>query len=209
MAFRRARSDKDKEARVDEIIEASTEIYDDKKFNGLTFEAISKKINATRPLIYSYFSTKEEILVEILRRDVSSWTKDVKRTFKSKGGKYDVDEVAEKWTKCLMRHMRMVELYSMMHALLGNNVSPDRMEKIRSSISSDQESIVEQMSKVVPGMDHDSSSFFFDAQLSLAIGMFPTYVPKQEGPKDCTGMYGRSIRMLLNQIRSEVPCPKE
>ncbi|UAL07186.1 MAG: TetR/AcrR family transcriptional regulator [Candidatus Methanogranum gryphiswaldense] len=203
MEFQRARSEKNKETRMNEIITASSEIYDEKKFNGLTFEAIAKRLNATRPLIYNYFSTKEEVVAVILSMDVAQWAKDLKKTFKS-GEKYDINEIADMWAECLMRHGRMVELYSIMHTVLEKNMSSEKLDEVRTKISESKESMIKLISKLVPELDYEKSSFFFDTQMSLAVGIYPIYSSTRnitDVTKECIGTYGRSIRIILVQLK--------
>jgi AcrR family transcriptional regulator len=203
MQFQRARSDKNKEARMNDIITAGSEIYDEKKFNGLTFEAIARKLNATRPLIYSYFSTKEEIVAAILSRDIACWARDLKKTFKS-GEVYGIDEITDKWTECLMRHGRMVELYSIMHTVLENNMSSEKLDEVRARISESKESMIKLIGKLVPELDREESSFFFDTQMSLAVGMYPMYSSTRsltDGAKEYISAYGKSIKMILLQLK--------
>lgn len=67
-----------KEERKNEIIDACAEIYREKGFHGVTLKEISTQTSFTRPAIYTYFETKDEILLALLDREYESWIKDLK-----------------------------------------------------------------------------------------------------------------------------------
>lgn len=201
MVFQRARSEKDKETRVNDIVSASSEIYDEKKYNGITFDAIAKRLNATRPLIYKYFSTKEEIVAEILKHDFSAWAKDLKKTFKSDRD-YNVDEISDEWTECIARHGRMVELYSMMHTVLENNMSSEKLADVLVNITSTKNSLIKLLRRISPKLDDMKSSFFFESQMSLAAGMYPAYKSTHTTRKkdDYKELYSRNLSIILHNL---------
>lgn len=61
------------EKRREEIIDACEKIYRQKGFLGVTIQEISREITCTRPAVYHYFETKEEILLALLERECAAW----------------------------------------------------------------------------------------------------------------------------------------
>ena len=61
------------ERRKEEIIDACEKIYRAQGFFGVTIKGISTEITCTRPAIYHYFETKEEILLALLVREYKRW----------------------------------------------------------------------------------------------------------------------------------------
>ena len=55
-----------------EIIDACETIYKAKGFYGVTIKEISTRTSFTRPSIYNYFETKDEILLALLVRNTRS-----------------------------------------------------------------------------------------------------------------------------------------
>lgn len=62
-----------KEQRRQEIIDACEKIYCEKGFQGVTIKEISTATSFTRPAIYTYFETKDEILLALLNREYEIW----------------------------------------------------------------------------------------------------------------------------------------
>lgn len=61
------------EKRKNEILDACEKIYRAQGFYGVTIKEISTEISLTRPAIYNYFETKEEILLGLLAREYEEW----------------------------------------------------------------------------------------------------------------------------------------
>ena len=66
-------TDEHKEQRKMEIVDACEKIYTEKGFYGVTIKEISTATSFTRPAIYTYFETKDEILLALLIREYEKW----------------------------------------------------------------------------------------------------------------------------------------
>ena len=62
-----------KENRKQEIIDACETIYQERGFTAVNIKEISTATSFTRPAIYSYFETKDEILLALLNREYTKW----------------------------------------------------------------------------------------------------------------------------------------
>lgn len=62
-----------KENRKQEIIDACEKIYKERGFTAVNIKEISTATSFTRPAIYSYFETKDEILLALLDREYTKW----------------------------------------------------------------------------------------------------------------------------------------
>lgn len=61
------------ERRKSEILDACEKIYREQGFYGVNIKEISTETSFTRPAIYNYFETKEEILLGLLAREYENW----------------------------------------------------------------------------------------------------------------------------------------
>ena len=61
------------EQKKNEIIDACEKVYKEQGFQGVNIKEISTVLNMTRPAIYHYFETKEEILLGLLVREYGKW----------------------------------------------------------------------------------------------------------------------------------------
>ena len=69
-------TEKKQEARREEIIDACEKLYQTMTFKEITIKEISTETSFTRPSIYNYFQTKEEIFLALLQREYERWCRD-------------------------------------------------------------------------------------------------------------------------------------
>ena len=67
-----------KENRKQEIVDACETIYKERGFTAVNIKEISTATSFTRPAIYSYFETKDEILLALLNREYTKWIASLK-----------------------------------------------------------------------------------------------------------------------------------
>lgn len=75
MQFQRARSDKQKNIRMSEIVNATINLYESLQYDKITLALIAKQLSFSRANLYKYVSTKEEIFLLIISGDIENWSK--------------------------------------------------------------------------------------------------------------------------------------
>ena len=72
--------------RKNEIKDACAAVYQEQGFCGVNIKEISTAVSMTRPAIYHYFETKEEILLGLLVREYEEWLAELKKADLSVSG---------------------------------------------------------------------------------------------------------------------------
>ena len=65
-------------SRKDEIISACEKLYRTMNFKDITLGDISRETSFSRPSIYNYFQTKEEIFLALMQREYDLWNADLR-----------------------------------------------------------------------------------------------------------------------------------
>ena len=60
-------------SRREEIVNACEKLYETVSFREITLKTISEETSFSRPSIYNYFSTKEEIFLALFAREYDRW----------------------------------------------------------------------------------------------------------------------------------------
>lgn len=81
MEFKRARNDEQIATRQDEIINACYSLFSEGKYDDITFGKISEMTSISRPSIYNYYITREEILLDVLEKEYFKWYENFKNNF--------------------------------------------------------------------------------------------------------------------------------
>lgn len=118
MNFRRARTQEQFNQRRDEIIACCDEILSQEGIDAITLQAIAKKTTLNRSSIYNYFSTKEEILLQILVMELRDWVMYLKKqTYKNK------EEFIHLFSQSLSPRKKMLDLLGILNTELEHHAS--------------------------------------------------------------------------------------
>ena len=63
--------------RREEIIGACEKLYQEMSFKEITLKEIGNIVPFSRPTIYNYFQTKEEIFLALFEREYDSWNEEL------------------------------------------------------------------------------------------------------------------------------------
>ena len=172
MTFQRARTKEQIERRKEEILVAASTIYNEVGYEGLNFSSISEYTKMTRPSIYKYFNTKEEILLILLKKDLISYIASLINSF-TLNRLYSLKEITNIWTNNLMEHQRLLQLYSILYTIIEKNVSVESLAAFKKDILTSQSSLFHLVSQLFPRSEKKQIENFLYTQLILAFGLYP------------------------------------
>ena len=112
--------------RKEEIVKACKELYKTMSFKDITIKEIANYTSFTRPSIYNYFETKEEIFLEILKEEYNLFVEELDSIIKSHD-KLSKEQVAKLISNSLSHRELLLKLMSMNHYDMEAN---SRMERL-------------------------------------------------------------------------------
>lgn len=68
MAQTRARSKQAIQQRYDDILEQTSQLFLEQEYEDITLASVAKDLNISRPSLYNYFSSKEELFLALLKK---------------------------------------------------------------------------------------------------------------------------------------------
>ena len=95
------------EVREEEILNACEKLYETMNFRDVTIKLISAETSCSRPSIYNYFQTKEEIFLRLFEREYLHWCDELEK-IDADGAK--ADELPEKLARSLEKRRLMLKL---------------------------------------------------------------------------------------------------
>ncbi|MBR1829706.1 MAG: TetR/AcrR family transcriptional regulator, partial [Atopobiaceae bacterium] len=110
--FIRAHGEEQKAVRVDQIVDAALTLYAEIGYDKLTFSKLAKGLGFSRINLYNYFKTKEDLFLEIVRREYDALLEDVEKSLPD--NPCSRDDYIEAWTRTLSRHGRALEMLVLM-----------------------------------------------------------------------------------------------
>jgi AcrR family transcriptional regulator len=184
----RARSDEQIEQRINEIVDATARLYEENRFEDITFAMIAKEADFTRSNLYRYFQTKEDIFLELMQHDIALWRADILENFAD--GNRSLHEHAEFFVDLILKHKRMVKLFTILFTLLEPNSSLEALTAFKGKINEEIGMVAQFLSTILPFPSVEAAAEFLTAQSSLVIGGYPMMdlTPKQIEAMQIIGM---------------------
>lgn len=179
MDWVRARSEEQIEQRISEIVDATARLYEEHRFEEITFAMIAKEADFTRSNLYRYFETKEDIFLELIKHDIEAWREDVLENFTPENK--SLGELAEAWVNLALKYKRMLKLFTILFTLLERNASLEALTAFKRKINEEIGRVAQFLSAALPCPSVEAAAEFISAQSSLAIGSYPMMdlTPKQ------------------------------
>ena len=98
--------------RREEIVGACEQLYQTMSFRDITLKEISSVTSFSRPTIYNYFHTKEEIFLALFEQEYDRWNGDLEKILNSEQG-FDSKALADHIARSLERRAQLLKLLSM------------------------------------------------------------------------------------------------
>lgn len=188
MTWKRARSEDQIESRIREITDATARLYEKVPFDEITFAMIARESGFTRSNLYKYFKTVEEILLEILKNDLTDWRIEVERRIKDQS--WNVDQFSRRWMTILLDRGRMVGLLTILHTNLEKNASLEKLTDFKAHTIKQWKAMSKNLADALAFEDEQAAFRFLFAQMAVIIGVFPMWnlSPKQIEAMNIAGM---------------------
>jgi AcrR family transcriptional regulator len=171
MTWKRARTEEQKDIRLAEIISATERLYSKFSFEEITFAAIAKEANFTRSNLYKYFSSKEEIFLAFLKRDVVQWRQELLAEFSSDCN-CTVRQFAGIWVDFVVKQERLLGLIAILYTSLEKNIALEQMVAFKRQAVIEYSAVVELLCRLFPGLTAKQAVDFLQLQFSVAIGLY-------------------------------------
>ena len=99
-------------ARKEEIISACEKLYQTMSFKDITLKEIGKETSFSRPTIYNYFQTKEEIFLALFEREYIRWNEKLQSVLQN-NETLTKEQIAEKLALSLADREQLLKLLAM------------------------------------------------------------------------------------------------
>ena len=170
MTWQRARSEAAKNARRNEIIKATEALFERLSFEEIHFGLIAEEARFTRSNLYKYFHSKEEIFLEILKRDIETFTEDLEAWGE---GREACPEAAfvDAFAGLRWKYRRIREVFSKLDTLLGAHCAPERAAEFTAFIGETNGRKAELLCRLFPEFSNEKAREFLIVEASLVTGL--------------------------------------
>lgn len=159
-------------ARKEEIINACEKLYRTMGFKNITLKEIGKVISFSRTSIYNYYQTKEEIFLDLLKREYENWISDIKKEIAA-NEKMSDKEIAALLAKTLEKRPQLLKILSMNHYDLEENSRLERLIEFKSVYGASLRVVGELLAKYKPTMKEEEKRSFIYSFFPFMFGIYP------------------------------------
>ena len=158
--------------RREEIINACRRLYQTMSFKEITLKEISEATSFSRPTIYNYFQTKEEIFLALYEREYDLWNKELETILTAHEG-LSRTELAELLARSLEKREQLLKLLAMNNYDMEANSRPELLVSFKRAYGKSLENMDRILQKFCPELDAARRQSFRLVFFPFMFGIYP------------------------------------
>ena len=158
--------------RRETIINACETLYQSMSFKDITLKEIGNAVPFSRPTIYNYFETKEEIFLALFEREYDRWNADLEAIL-SENETLTREQLADKLARSLEKRMQLLKLLSMNNFDMEANSRQERLTSFKTAYGKSLANVRRILVKFCPEMDARAVERFIYVFFPFLFGVYP------------------------------------
>jgi len=127
MNWQRARTDEKKNERKEAIYQAAFTLFQKNGYDKVSFNGIATEAGFTKSNMYRYFSSKEEIFLNVFAELFEAWFEDCNKQLQALEQNAQVKYFANTWVNSLLSHPEFLDLTPILFTALEKNSSFEQL----------------------------------------------------------------------------------
>lgn len=156
----------------EEIVDACEQLYQTTSFKEITLKEISKITSFSRPTIYNYFETKEEIFLALFKREYDRWNEDL-QSINEENERLTKAQLAEKIAQSLAERPQLLKLLSMNIFDMEANSRQEFLTSFKESYGGSLRRMSRLLTKFCPDMSVSDIQNFIYIFFPFMFGIYP------------------------------------
>lgn len=156
----------------EEIVDACEQLYQTTSFKEITLKEISKITSFSRPTIYNYFETKEEIFLALFKREYDRWNEDL-QSINEENERLTKAQLAEKIAQSLAERPQLLKLLSMNNFDMEANSRQEFLTSFKESYGGSLRRMSRLLTKFCPDMSVSDIQNFIYIFFPFMFGIYP------------------------------------
>ena len=156
----------------EEIINACEQLYQTMSFREITLTEIGNLTSFSRPTIYNYFETKEEIFLALFQREYDRWNEDL-TVILNGSGQMTKAELAERIASSLSEREQLLKLLSMNNYDMEANSRQELLTVFKRSYGRSMQLLSSILARFCPDMSESEIRNFIYIFYPFMFGIYP------------------------------------
>ena len=156
----------------EEIINACEQLYQTMSFREITLKEIGKITSFSRPTIYNYFETKEEIFLALFKREYDLWNEQLEAIL-NQNEKLSKEQLTDKIAQSLADRPQLLKLLSMNNYDMEANSRQEILTLFKQSYGRSLHLMSMLLTKFCPDMSVEDIQNFIYIFFPFMFGIYP------------------------------------
>ena len=166
--------------RREEIINACEKLYQKLSFKEITLKEIGKETSFSRPTIYNYFETKEEIFLALYEREYVRWNEELNAIY-NENKKLSAEALAKKIATSLANRQQLLKLLAMNNYDMEANSREELLVSFKAAYGKSINNFKLILKKFYPKVPENKIERFIYIFFPFLFGVYPyTHVTKKQ-----------------------------
>ena len=158
--------------RREEIINACEKLYQTMSFKDITLKEIGNVTSFSRPTIYNYFETKEEIFLALYEREYDRWNADLE-DIREGSETMTREQLASAVAASIGKREQLLKLLSMNNYDMESNSRPERLVSFKAAYGESLKNVRALLDKFCPEMKEEEKQSFLYVFFPFMFGIYP------------------------------------
>ena len=159
-------------ARKEEIISACEKLYQTMSFKDITLKEIGNETSFSRPTIYNYYQTKEEIFLALFEREYVRWNEELLSILKD-NEKLIKEQLAEKLALSIANRKQLLKLLVMNNYDMEENSRPELLTSFKVAYGESIKNVCRILTKFCPEKTVKEIQDFIYVFFPFMFGIYP------------------------------------
>ena len=194
MTFQRARKKEQIEVRRQEILAAAERLFNEGGLEDVTFSRIAKDVSFTRQTIYTYYHTREEVLLALLGEKLEEFYGSLHTMF-PEGKLLTRKEFCACVARHFIAHKETLRLFALRHTVLEENVRYENLVAFNRIMLRVFPTVKDILRHQCPGTDDTTFDTFTFTMISYFASIYPILEPHPNQLKAIFEAVGSKVTM--------------
>ena len=159
-------------ARKEEIISACEKLYQTMSFKDITLKEIGSETSFSRPTIYNYFQTKEEIFLALYKREYDRWNIELTDILENNDS-LTKEQIAEKIASSIANRQQLLKLVSMNNYDMEANSRSELLTSFKVAYGESMKNVCRILTKFCPEKSVQEIQDFIYVFFPFMFGIYP------------------------------------
>ena len=179
MDWQRARRPEQKAIRRQEILRAAYALFAKLDYEEISLNAIAREAGISKPNVYRYFSTREEIFLQIFLDSFQAWARDLCDETARIQAPAQPGQIAKAWTRIVRAHPKLLRLAPLLMTSMERNSSEEGLYTFKKAIYQQRDQIARALKRILPSLSERSCQEIQVCTYALIAGLGPVTQPNE------------------------------